>query len=233
MDRSIPPAAALILNFIRATEVGTDARSGYDVIYANRQNKLIKPITEMSILQLQQGQATRWNGLVKSSASGGYQFMYKTLGGLIEELRLNVNQKFSPDLQDRLGWHLLKRRGYEKWSAGNLSDITFGKKLAQEWASFPVLKSTQGSKRRVGRGQSYYAGDGLNKALVSAARIETLLADAKHLMGTGTVVPPPPDLEKPPSLPPQKPTGSKAKALGFLGLLTGLIAAGIAIWSKM
>lgn len=179
MDRTVPAGAAILLDFIRDTEVGTDGREGYDIIYSNRQNRLSKPITKMSLLELQRGQANRWNGLVKSSASGGYQFMYKTLGGLIEELRLNVKQIFTPDLQDRLGYHLLKRRKYLKWADGRISDEDFAKYLAMEWASFPVLRATQGARRMLSPGQSYYAGDGLNKALVSTSDVRAKLQEAR------------------------------------------------------
>ncbi len=34
-----------------------------------------------------------------------------------------------------------------------------------EWASLPVLADSQGDRQRIRRGQSYYAGDGLNRAL--------------------------------------------------------------------
>ncbi|MBX8785507.1 glycoside hydrolase family 104 protein, partial [Ochrobactrum sp. GRS2] len=98
--------------------------------------------------------------------SGGYQFMRKTLQDLSRELRLNGRQIFDPDLQDRLCYHLLKRRGYEEFMAGTISMTEFAKRLAMEWASFPVLAATKGQHQQLKRGQSYYDGDALNKALV-------------------------------------------------------------------
>ncbi len=44
-----------------------------------------------------------------------------------------------------------------------------------EWASLPVLTATKGAHRQVVRGQSYYAGDGLNKSLVKPERVEDVL----------------------------------------------------------
>lgn len=199
MDRTVPAGAALLLDFIRETEVGRKDRPSYDVIYSHAQDKLSKPITSMTLLELQIGQADRWNGLVKSSASGGYQFMYKTLGGLIEELKLDIHQKFTPDLQDRLGYHLLKRRGYEAFMAGKIDTNEFAKRLAMEWASFPVLEPTKGQKRWLERGQSYYAGDGLNKALVKPEAIERLLLKVEEtnddIPWIDDPFPPPPDIE--------------------------------------
>lgn len=73
------------------------------------------------------------------------------------------------------GYALLLRRGYELFAAGKLTRTEFGKRLAQEWASFPVLIATRGKHREVERGQSFYAGDGLNKALVKPEKVEAIL----------------------------------------------------------
>lgn len=82
---------------------------------------------------------------------------------------------FSPDLQDRMGYHLLKRRGYAAFIAGKITRSEFGKRLAQEWASLPVLVPMKGAKRLINRGQSYYAGDGVNKSLTKPEQLEDIL----------------------------------------------------------
>ncbi|WP_204327022.1 hypothetical protein, partial [Stenotrophomonas maltophilia] len=74
-----------------------------------------------------------------------------------------------------MGFHLLERRGYSRFMAGRLSVTAFGLNLAKEWASFPVLRACNGQHRKVERGQSYYAGDGQNHALVTPEAIEALL----------------------------------------------------------
>lgn len=174
MDKSIPPAAAVILDFIRKTEVGTADRSGYDVIYGHKQGKLKKLLTSMTLGEIQSAQRD-WSRNHGSSAAGGYQFMRATLKGLMADLGLRGSQKLTPDLQDRLGYLLLRRRGYEAFVLGKIDRTEFGKRLAQEWASFPVLARTQGAHRSLNRGQSYYAGDRLNKALVSPETVEAIL----------------------------------------------------------
>lgn len=63
--------------------------------------------------------------------------------------------------------------------AGKISRTEFGKRLAQEWASFPVLAPVQGAHRKLKRGQSYYAGDGVNKALVTPGKVEAVLIAVK------------------------------------------------------
>lgn len=219
MDRTVPKGAAILLNFIRKTEVGTETRAGYDIIYAHKQGKLPKPITAMTVAELQGHQAKGWPAV--STASGGYQFMRATLGDLRRELGLRDGQIFDPDLQDRLGFHLLKRRGYEAFMAGKISRTEFGDRLAMEWASFPVLQYRKGAHLTLKRGQSYYAGDALNKALVRPEEVERVL-DAVITAGNDVPqpepapVPPPPDVEPADDVP--------ASGGIFLALLSAILS---------
>ncbi|NKE77528.1 glycoside hydrolase family 104 protein [Ochrobactrum sp. MC-1LL] len=174
MDKTVPAGAALLLDFIGDIE----APRGYDTIYGNNQDKLPKPITKMTLGELIDAQAS-FTKRFKSSASGRYQFMRATLQDLSKELGLRGTQVFDADLQDRLGYHLLKRRGYDQFIAGKISRTEFGKRLAQEWASLPVLAATKGAHRNLVRGQSYYAGDALNKSLVTPAKVEAVLNKVK------------------------------------------------------
>ena len=190
MDNSIPVKAAKILDFIASKE----APKGYNTVYGNR--KMPKLLTKMTFDEVVNDglRRTREYG---SSACGRYQFMRdtldapKTLADIKGEMKLTGSELFSPDLQDRMGYHLLKRRGYLKFENGTLSVTGFALNLAKEWASFPVLKGIQGSKRKVARGQSFYAGDGLNKALVSADEVEAFLTSlrAQNAPQTATVDP--------------------------------------------
>ncbi len=193
MDKTVPAGAAILLDFIRKTEVGRTDRASYDVIYGQNQHKLKKQITAMTIGELVDEQAS-FTKRFKSSASGGYQFMRKTLQDLSRELRLNGRQVFDPDLQDRLGYHLLKRRGYGEYMAGKITMTEFAKRLAMEWASFPVLAATKGQHQQLKRGQSYYDGDELNKALVKPEAIEAVLRKVQAA-GNGLPVPVPEKLE--------------------------------------
>ncbi|WP_234835537.1 hypothetical protein [Sinorhizobium meliloti] len=49
MDKTVPPGAAILLDFIRETEVGRSDRASYDVIYGHNQAKLPKPRTAMTM----------------------------------------------------------------------------------------------------------------------------------------------------------------------------------------
>jgi muramidase (phage lysozyme) len=211
MDRTVPAAAARLLDFIGSIE----APRGYTTIYGNNQSKLTKPITEMTLDELIENQRG-FTANFRSSASGRYQFMRNTLLGLKTELKLTGQEKFTPDFQDRLGYALLRRRGYTSFISGRMGRTAFGLNLAKEWASFPVLEACRGAHRNVPRGSSYYAGDALNKSLVSPARVEAVL-DSCLLLAQGKSVP---DLAK------ELDKGVKADAAKGTAAGTGGAAAG-------
>lgn len=172
---NIPTKAKDLLDFIGDIE----APRGYGTIYGNNQRKLPKPLTSMTFNEVQKAQPS-WTKRFGSSASGRYQFMYRTLKGLHREMSIKGSTKFTDVLQDDMGYHLLKRRGFQKYLDGSISRTEFGKRLAKEWASFPVLASTKGAHRQLTRGQSYYAGDKVNKSLVSPEQVERVLSKLRY-----------------------------------------------------
>lgn len=171
MDSSIPPGAAILLNFIGKLESGMN----YDVIYGEHQASLPHPITTMTLAQLTTAQRD-WGQRWGSSAAGAYQMMPPTIIGLYAPMLLSGTEVFTPNLQDRMGYELLLRRGYRHFMERSLTTIDFGRQLAGEWASMPVLFKTQGAHRVVAAGETYYAGDRLNRALATPAAVDALLA---------------------------------------------------------
>lgn len=181
LPTTIPAPAMLLLDFIG----GIEAPEGYDTIFGNRQDRLPVPLTNMTYGDVVEAQGNWgnkswvnkfWGYRTASSAAGRLQFMRATLIGIAQEIpSLRGDMMFDKALQDKLGYYLLLRRGYEDFIAGELSIVAFGKALAQEWASFPVLAACKGAHRLLDRGQSFYAGDGLNKALVAPERVEAML----------------------------------------------------------
>lgn len=217
MDKSIPTPAAMLLDFIGSTE----APKGYDTIFGNNQSKLKTPITTWTLDQLikRQSDFTRRYG---SSASGRYQFMKATLQGLRKPGGLSGSEIFNANLQDRLGYILLLRRGYLDFMAGRIDRVEFGKRLAMEWASFPVLEACKGAHRSVQRGQSYYAGDGMNKALVPAAKVEQVLALMKRAQEPASApkpVPAPEPAPQPQTRPTVKSAGFWARLFAIIGMI--------------
>ena len=221
MDRTVPPGAASLLAFIARTETSRDFPEAYDVVYGHNQSKLPKRVTAMTLAEVQAAQAG-WTRQFGSSATGAYQFMRATLADLMRELGLRSTQILDGDLQDRLAYHLLRRRGYDEWAAGRIPDTEFAKRLAMEWASLPVLVDTKGQHRNITAGQSYYAGDGLNKALVRRQTVRNELNKARAALNVGVSPAPAP---KPAPDPKQPPAGSAARTglplaiiLSFIGL---------------
>lgn len=122
-------------------------------------------ITSMTLAQVDQFQTSRINAGHKSSAIGRYQFIRGTLREVVKQSGLPTTTVFTPDVQDYLIIVRLKNaRKYDSWKSGGLSDDKFMIELAKEFASIPVPYAIQGNKRQVSKGQSFYAGDGLNKA---------------------------------------------------------------------
>lgn len=169
-DAGLPEGARILLDFIASYE----APKGYDTLYGNNQLPSGGVLTGLTLGEVIKA-GPLWSRLFKSSACGRYQFMTNTLITLRDGLKLSGTERFSPELQDRLGFKLLNGRGYTKFKAGKLSVQDFGKALAQEWAAMPVLEACKGSQRMVERGQTYYAGDGRNRALVKPEAVEEVL----------------------------------------------------------
>ncbi len=99
-----------------------------------------------------------------TAAAGAYQIINKTLNGLIGSMGLTGDELFDEALQDRMAISLMKGRGLDKFLAGTLDGDSFANKMAREWASLPVLKEDRRGRRTISIGQSYYTGDGVNKA---------------------------------------------------------------------
>jgi uncharacterized protein (TIGR02594 family) len=179
-DQAIGQASAgqfsKLLDFI----AGFESNGNYNAFFGNSTNKDKPQFTAMAIGDVLQWQSNFVKKGAASSAVGRYQFIQPTLSGLLPELDLSSQVKFDEPTQDKLAIGLLKRRGLGRFLAKSLSADDFGVNLAKEWASLPVPKDVKKGKKTVLKGQSFYAGDGLNKALVSVpalmAAISSVLA---------------------------------------------------------
>jgi muramidase (phage lysozyme) len=190
---SVPASVRPLLDLIRSAEAGPTDQ--YNVIFAHHERTIAKKITAMTLAELQANQAL-WAKQWPSTAAGGYQIIQSTLKGLMSKTEIAGSALFTPALQDALAFQLLLGRGWANFIAGTLSTIDFGKALAQEWASFPVLSATKGAHGSVARGVSYYAGDSLNAAQLAPERVEAVL---KQCRIPATV---PPSTPAPPVSPP-------------------------------
>lgn len=161
---NVPPGAGLLLEVIGAIE----APRGYGTIYGNRQHELATPLTRMTLAEVQ-GAQPFWATVNGSSAAGRYQVIDRTLATVAADLALDPNAPFDTRMQDRIGYALLARRGFDRFMSGDLPRADFAIELAREWAAFPVLSPVRGEHRLLEAGETWYAGDGRNRALVSPA----------------------------------------------------------------
>jgi hypothetical protein len=135
-------------------------------------------LPQMTLSQVDQFQTSRIR-TAGASACGRYQFIRSTLRRLVNSAGLPSNLVFNRVMQDYLALTLLQGVQLRSWQAGTLSwngrgyttndpDAAFQVYLARVWAAIPVPAAMQGSNRSVVRGESFYAGDGLNSAGINA-----------------------------------------------------------------
>jgi muramidase (phage lysozyme) len=131
-----------------------ESAKGYNYEFGNK----AVPLDKMTIGEVLDHQKKRRKAGAKSSAIGRYQFIYKTLEDITRRNPKDfpLDTMFTPDVQDRAATVLLKRRGLDDYTSGNIDENTFAKNLSKEWASLPDPET----------GASYYDKDGLNKSLV-------------------------------------------------------------------
>lgn len=73
-------------------------------------------------------------GLPESGATGAYQYMPDTLQDLVNKGVFKLDEKFTPELQDRGALYLSRRRGVDPTKRISDDDV---RKLGGEWAAFP------------------------------------------------------------------------------------------------
>lgn len=169
----ISPALKALLDAIGKHE----APKGYGQIYSGA--KGVPKDTDVSKLTLSGVLAFQQRMLDAKSAStacGRYQFLRKTLKATIEQMGLDTALLWNQELQDRMAVHLMKNRGLSSYLDGRMTAVDFCNSLAKEWASLPVVTAIKGQKLMLKPGQSYYAGDGLNKAFHKPEAIIGLVA---------------------------------------------------------
>ena len=154
-----PVSAKPLLDLIARVE----SKGNYNAYFGNAGNTSIK-FTEMSIADVLSWQEDFIAAGHPSSAVGRYQIISTTLKGLVQQLAIDVNQPFDEAMQDRMAIALLERRGATEYVNNQIDGRQFAAELAKEWAALP---KTMGDKPE----QSYYAGDGLNKALISSKEV--------------------------------------------------------------
>lgn len=154
-----PIAYTPLLNVIAEGE----SRGNYNAHFGNAANQKTT-FTTMSLAEVLAWQTEYIKQGNASSAVGRYQIIQPTLKGLIDEYSLDTKLIFDKALQDKLAIALMERRGSIDFIKGKLSKEEFAHNLSQEWAALPRVTGDAPN-------DSFYAGDGLNRALVSPEQI--------------------------------------------------------------
>lgn len=163
---SVTQQEQYLLNLLASGESSRSGGDPYCSLYPSTYNPQLVTMTIAQVIDFQKYRtASRASGGlgIASSACGRYQFIRKTLDGIVSQVGLDRNTRFTPQVQDYLILEILRRsRGLDSWKGGGLSDAAFQLNLSKEFASVPVPFNTQGANRAVQKGESYYAGDRLN-----------------------------------------------------------------------
>jgi hypothetical protein len=158
-----------------AMNQGTAGLGGRVIGSGNSEKIINKKLTDMTIGEIMSraakpsdnAETRRSKGLI--FAAGRYQIIPDTLKGLIDAGIATKDEKFSPEVQDRLGMELIKQTGALKLSSEGKYDEAQNA-LAKVWAGIPLATDTMDSKGVLKKaGQSYYAGPG-NKASVGSGK---------------------------------------------------------------
>ena len=152
LPTAIAPQEKELLNVIARGEGTSDEQarkkgysSGYDVTlgYGAYGGKTAKPLTEMTLAEIEQHQTKMLadpKNKLNSSALGKYQFTRSTLFGSgkdigeLARLGISKDEKFTPELQDRLALALIWKQT-EQFKKGSISQSQYQNVLAGRWAS--------------------------------------------------------------------------------------------------
>lgn len=143
---------------------------------------LKKPLEKTTIGDVKRFQANSRhnNSYGQLWATGRYQIIPKTLLGLLKRVPLKDTDLYNKENQDKLGWELIKeRKPIIDYINGTIPDTQTNLErasleMAKIWASLGVPYSANG----VGKDQSYYGKNGVDKAHVKS---EVVMAKLKEL----------------------------------------------------
>lgn len=149
--------------------VTLESSGNFNAFFGHSHNQTDPKFVTMSVRAVLEWQRVFLKRGSVSSAVGGFQFLRRTLAGLRDDGVITSDAIFNEATQLKLAIALMTRRGLGRYRAGTLSAEDFAVNLAKEWASLPVPKDVKKGNRTVRAGASYYAGDNINRALVSVA----------------------------------------------------------------
>lgn len=153
------PHAEMVRQLIADAEAGRD---GYDAVQHGATLTPARPPTQMTL-----GEVFAWIEATPGQphAIGRYQFIPSTLARLVEISGATPDDRFSPQMQDRLADILLSEAGLDAFRAGDITRLGFMNNLAKIWAGFPNSS-----------GKSHYHGYAGNVATMTWDRFDSEMA---------------------------------------------------------
>jgi muramidase (phage lysozyme) len=158
------------VQMIRALIQEAESRKdGYDAVQHGARIAPPKPPTQMTLAEV-----FAWIDATPNQphAIGRYQFIPKTLSRVVVVTGVKLSQRFSSTIQDQLADVLLIEAGLHKFRTGQLGRQAFMDNMAKIWAGLPNSK-----------GKSHYAGYAGNKASVTWARFDAVMAQISPKSG--------------------------------------------------
>ncbi|MCF7994358.1 MAG: muramidase, partial [Chromatiaceae bacterium] len=134
---------------------GPESLGNYNALYRDADQSALN----LSTLTLNEVQALQQRLVSERGGSpvGRYQIIDDTLDDLMARLDLSGQERFTPELQDRMAMTLARDAGLNAWQAGRLPNDTFAHNLSRIWAGLPADASNH----------SYYEGVAGNRATVA------------------------------------------------------------------
>ena len=174
-----------------AMNQGTVGTAGKVTGSGNSEKIIGKKLTDMTIGEIMDraakpsdnAQKRKAEGLI--FAAGKYQIVPKTLKGLVDAGIASRDEKFSPEVQDRLGMELIKQTGALKLaSEGKYDDAQNA--LAKVWAGIPLATDTMNKEtgRMMKAGQSFWAGPGNKSSAGSGKDVRSSLMAFTNQVGS-------------------------------------------------
>lgn len=157
----------------------------------NRYPLLKKDLSDYTIGEIMSFQSKSRSGDGQLWATGRYQIIPTTLKGLVNNKKTPTSKKYDKKLQDEYGISLLlgrtNARKYLKQEVAdnkqNLENASLD--VAKIWSSVGVPYAMQGSRQRINKNQSYYAGGG-DTASIKTEVVQEALKKLRKSYGKGT-----------------------------------------------
>jgi conjugal transfer mating pair stabilization protein TraG len=156
---TIPASAPSTDDDVKKTVANYNAWYGQ----ANQNQVDLSVMTLNEVKAFQKQLLAQGNG---GSAIGRYQIIPDTLDDLTQRLALTGNERWTPELQDRLALTLARDAGINGWIDGRIDDRAFAYNLSKIWAGLPKDASNL----------SYHDGVGKNAARIDYGIVVGTLA---------------------------------------------------------